>query len=338
MTSLISYLSGHLSGHMSYHMGSFIGLALPGGWAETLLSSALAFAVPLVLAGVGECVCERGGVLNIGLEGMMLSAAFLAVLASHATGSPWLGVAAAVAGAIILGSVFGWLVIHRAANQVVVGTAINLLALGLTGVWFGVASARLAVTGAQLRGIRLPDWSIPVLADLPVVGPTLFRANILLYVAALVVPLSAFVLTRTRLGLQLRAAGEHPVATEAAGSSVVALRWGGVLVGAALAGLAGAFLAIGHVASFADNMTAGKGFIALSLVIFGRWNPWGVLAGAAVFSLAVGCANVLGTQGRGRPEEVLLLALPYAATLMALLLRTGRRGGPAALGRPLERT
>lgn len=320
-------------------MPLFAFITLPAGWAETLLSAAVAFGVPLILAGVGECIVERAGVVNIGVEGLMLFAALAAVVASHASGSPWLGLLAGLAAAGAVGLLFGVLVVYRSVSQVVAGTAVNILALGATGAGYFAVTQRLAAQGAsRLVGAKLPDWPIPGLSQVPGVGPTLFSTNALAYGAFLLVPLSAWVLYRTRLGLQLRAVGEYPRAAEAAGADVRRVRLVSVLIGAALAGAGGVFLSIGHVVTFGENMIAGKGFIALALVIFGRWSPWGVLGGAAVFSFAVGMATVLATQGRGRPEEVALLALPYAATLVALLLRSGRTAAPAALAQPYARS
>lgn len=314
------------------------GFRLPEGWLITLCSGALAFAVPLLLAGVGECVAERAGVINIGVEGMMLCAALASVLASNATGSPWAGALAGLLAAVAVAAAFALLVVYRNANQVVVGTAVNILALGLTGALFYAVTQDLSARGInQLRGVRLPTWPLPGLSGVPALGSTVFNGNVLVYLAFLIVPVCSFVLFRTRLGLQLRAAGEYPVAAEASGVNVRRLRFLAVLAGAALAGLGGVFLAIGHVDTFRENMVYGKGFIALALVIFGRWNPWGVLGGTAVFSLAWGFATVLNTQGRGRPEEVFLLALPYLATLAALVVRSGRTAGPAALGQPYVR-
>jgi ABC-type uncharacterized transport system permease subunit len=316
------------------------GLALPAGWVDTLASAALAFAVPLLLAGVGECVVERAGVINIGIEGLMLVGALAAVVASSAAGQPWAGVAAGVLAAMAVAALFAYVTVWHGASQVVAGTAINLLALGVTGVVYGAITRGLAAQGvSRLEGVKLPDLPIPWFSLLPVVGTTLFSGNLLTYLALAAPVLAAYGLFRTRAGLQLRAVGEYPEAAEAAGLSVRGVRTAAILGGAALAGMGGAFLAIGHVVSFSENMIAGKGFIALALVIFGRWHPWGVMGGTLVFSLAWGVATALSAQGRGRPEEVWLLALPYLATLVALAPRSaghGRRGGsaPAALGRP----
>lgn len=312
--------------------------ALPAQWPDTLASAAISFAVPLLLAGIGECLAERAGVVNIGVEGLMLVAALAAVYFSHASRCAWLGLLAGVVAACLLGALFGGATVYRGATQVVAGTALNLLALGLTGAAYFAVSQRLAAAGAsRLEGVKLPDWPVPLLSSLPVVGAPLFRANVLVYAALLAAPLASLLLFRTRLGLQLRAVGEYPQAAEAAGTDVRRLRLLAVIAGAALAGLGGAFLSIGHVVTFGENMVAGKGFIALALVIFGRWRPWGVAAGAAVFSLAWGFATVLSSQGRGRPEEVFLFALPYLATLAALLVRSGRAASPAALAEPYTR-
>jgi ABC-type uncharacterized transport system permease subunit len=312
---------------------------LPSGWDVTLVSAALSFAVPLLLAGVGECIAERAGILNIGVEGMMLAGALAAVAVSHRTGSAWLGLGAAALSAAALGAAFGVLTVYRNCDQVVSGTVLNLLAGGLTGALYFTLTKRLAEQHvSRLVGIKLPDWPIPGLSGIPALGPTLFRGNLLVYLAFLLVPAVAFFLFRTRPGLQLRACGEYPEAAEAAGVRVRQVRVAAVTAGGLLAGLAGAFLSIGHVVTFAENMTAGKGFIALALVIFGRWHPAGVLVGAAVFSLAWGLGAVFSSQGRGRPEEVILLALPYLATLAALLFRPQRTTAPAALARTYARS
>lgn len=308
---------------------------LPNLSPETVVSAALASAVPLLLAGVGECVVERAGVVNIGVEGLMLVAALAAVMASHAAASAAVGVLAAVAAAMLLAAGFGAITIYRNANQVVAGTAVNLLALGLTGAINGTVTRRLALENvSRLAGVKLPSLSVPLLSRLPVVGPTLFAGNALVYLAFLSVPAAWWFLQYSRPGLQFRAVGEYPEAAEAAGTDVRRTRLLAVLAGASLTGLAGAFLSIGHVVTFVENMTAGRGFIALALVIFARWNPWGVLAGALIFSLATGLATSLGSSGRGSPAEVFLLALPYLATLIALLPRARHALAPAALGLP----
>jgi general nucleoside transport system permease protein len=308
---------------------------LPEGWAVSLVAAAVAFAVPLLLAAVGECIVERAGIINIGVEGMMLTAALAAVAVSGAAGSSLAGVGAGAGSALALGVLFGVFVVLRRANQVVTGMAINLLALGLTGAIYFSLTRRAALAGSgQISGVKLPDWPVPGLSALPLLGDPLFSANALVYLAFLAVPVGAFFLQRTRPGLRLRAVGEKPEAAEAAGVRVQTWRFAAVLVGALCAGLGGTFLAIGHVVTFGENMIAGKGFIALALVIFGRWSPWGILLGAALFSLASGFGTVLGSQGRGRPEEVFLLALPYVATLVVLIAQPGRSRAPAALGRP----
>jgi simple sugar transport system permease protein len=267
----------------------------------------------------------------------MLVAALAAVLASSAGGSPWLGLLAGAGAAVLLGVLFGALTVYRRTDQVVTGTALNILALGLTGAVFYLVTQQIqAQGGSRLIGVKLPDWPLPLLSGLPVVGRPLFGGNVLVYLAFLLVPAVGWFLGRTRVGLTLRAVGEYPPAAEAAGTHVLRLRFLTVLAGSALAGLGGVFLSIGHVVTFGENMVAGRGFIALALVIFGRWNPWGILAGTAVFALASGLAIDLSNSGRGRPEEVFLLALPYLATLVALVFRSGRSASPAALGQSYQ--
>lgn len=322
---------------MTSDLGSLSGLASFSGPAWlTLLSAMLAFAVPLLFAATGECITERAGVLNIGVEGLMLGASLAAVAFSRLAGCAWAGLGAGVGVAVLLGAVFAWTVIERRANQVICGTALNLLCLGLTGVIFGVVSARLAGDGGQFSGVKLPGWPAPFFSGLPALGPTLFSSNVLVYAALLVAPLASFWLFRTRSGLLVRAAGEAPGAVDAMGAEVRRIRWAAVLAGSGFAGLGGCALTIGHVASFQENMVSGRGFIALALVIFGRWTPIGVAGGVLLFSLAWGLATLMSAQGRGRPEEVWLLALPYAATLVVLVfLRRARgAGAPASLGMP----
>lgn len=311
---------------------------MPALWAETIASATLALAVPLLLAALGECIAERAGVLNIGLEGLMLAGAFAAVAASHFTGSPWPGVAAAVGASVALALLFGWAVVYRRTNQVVSGTVINLLAYGLTGAFFYTLTSAAAGRGeVRLAGQLLPRWRVPFLADLPALGPTLFHSHCLTYLALIAPALCWVFLSRTRTGLRLRAVGEKPEAAEAAGINVLGARMAATAVSGLFAGLAGASLVVGHVPAFSDNMVGGKGFIALALVIFGRYHPWGIAAGVLFFSIAWGAATLFASQGRGRPEEVLLLALPHTATLIALCLAGQRSSAPAALAQPYPR-
>jgi simple sugar transport system permease protein len=273
--------------------------------------STLAFALPILLAALGELVGEKSGVINIGLEGQMLAGALAGAAASFAFGNATLGLAAAIAAGVLLAAVFAWLVVSLRADAIVVGTGINLFALGMTGVLHRAISNRAA--GGAYEAQVLPEWVFAALA-------------------LLLIPLLWWGLQKTRAGLQLRAAGEYPSAAEAAGASVVKLRWAATLFNGALCGMAGAFLSMANTNSFAENMTAGRGFIALAIVIFGRWNPFGAMAAALLFGAANAAQFQLQSQ-LGTEFYPLLLALPYVLTILTLAGFAGRTKAPAALGK-----
>ena len=274
----------------------------------SLVFSSLALGVPLLLAALGEIVGEKSGVLNVGLEGMMLSGALCGAAISTITGNAWLGVLAAMIGGVSLSSVFAFLVVTLRGDAVVAGTGLNLFALGFTGVAFRAVSAKYPTSQAAI----VPESFFYVLA--------------LFLCAAL-----WFAISSTRSGLAIRACGENPRAAESAGINVARVRWSCTLWNGALCGLAGAFLSISHTNSFAENMTEGRGFIALALVIFGRWNPWGALGAALLFGAAQGSQFWLQTRV-GDQFYPLLLALPYVLTLVVLAGFAGKVRAPAALG------
>ena len=301
---------------------------------EAVLTSGVVMAVPLLLAALGELFAERAGVINFGVEGMMLGGALAGAAAAFYGHTPWLGLLAGVAGGVALAALFAAVTVSRGADQVVAGTALNLLALGATGAAYRAMSERL--TGPLLA----PTWgavAVPGLARLPVIGQAFFHRNALAYGAYLLVPVTAALLFHTRWGLNLRAAGENPAAADTMGVNVAGIRWGAVLLGGALAGCGGVFLSIGHVRTFSENMIAGRGFIALAVVIFGRWNPWGIGAAALLFGLAQGLSYSFQALNLRAPYQ-LFLALPYLVTLGALMIRGGRSLGPAALAQPYQRS
>jgi ABC-type uncharacterized transport system permease subunit len=232
-----------------------------------------------------------------------------------------------------LALIFGVMVIHRRADQIVVGTAVNLLALGLTGALY---RGLYGETGSALTVKMLPPLEIPGLASLPVIGPAIFQQNALVYLALLLVPTLAFLLYRTGWGLSLRAAGEEPKAADTAGVRVFRARYGACLLGGALAGLGGVFLSIAHADTFTEGMSSGRGFIALAIVIFGRWTPWGVLGASLLFGAANALQFALQSQGYNLPYQF-LLALPYVITLIVLTGSAGRSRGPSALAQPYVR-
>lgn len=298
----------------------------------SLLAIGVSLAVPLLLAALGELIVERAGVINVGIEGMVLAGALAGFAGSHAMGSPWLGALAAIGAGVVLAVLLAALSIGVGADQVVVGTAINILALGLTGVFFR------ALFGGP-GGLAAPFGPLPVpgLHRLPLVGTAFFEENALGYLAWALVPLCSIYLNRTRAGLRLRAVGEYPAAADGAGVRVPVVRTLAVLWGGALAGLAGAYLSIGYTNGFTENMSAGRGFIALAVVILGRWTPGGIALAALLFGLADALHYQLqaGSQSGiiGRIPYQFLQALPYLMTLLALLLRSRLRSAPpAALG------
>ena len=312
-------------------------------WATILvglLFTGVRLAVPLLLAALGETLAEKAGVINVGMEGMMLAGALAGFAAAFAGHSPWAGAGAALLAGAALAALFAALSVGLGADQVVVGTAVNILALGLTGVFFRAQP--------QLNGATAPAFaplSLPFLH--PAAGATaglpgqllsaLFEQNALGWLAWALVPLVWLGLFKTRWGLRLRAVGEYPSAADGAGVQVARVRVGATLAGGALAGLAGAYLSLGYTVGFGENMTAGRGFIALAVVILGRWNPFGVAAAALLFGLASALQFQFQAASTRFPYQ-LFLALPYLLTLLALLGRS-RLGAaaPAALGETYQR-
>lgn len=298
---------------------------------DALLEAALRLAAPLLLAALGELVVERAGVVNVGIEGMMLVGAFAAFAAASASGSPLVGAAAAVAAALLLGALFAAAAVLARADQIVVGTAVNLLALGATGL-----ALRAAFPDGATDAPGVADLALPGLAELPLLGPLLFRQSPYAWLSFALCGGVAFFLARTRAGLALRAVGEAARAADAEGVSVPAVRCLAVLFGAAAAGLAGSILTLSQSHVFTEGMTAGRGFIALTVVIFGRWRPAGVLGAALFFGLASALQYRLQARGLGIPYPVFLM-FPYAVTLAVLAFAGGGGRAPGDLGRPYAR-
>lgn len=275
----------------------------------------LVFATPVALAALGETVGQRAGVLNIGLEGTMLFGAYVGMVVGLRTGSPALGLASGAAAGLATAAILGVLCVALGADQVVAGTGINLLALGVTGTLY---RAEFGQSGQLIDVARLPTWQ----------GVDAVAAG----TVGLAVALTWFI-KRSSWGLALRATGESPEAVHAAGHSPRRLRVGALVFGGVLGGLAGAYLVLGISGSFAENMTAGRGFVAIALVTFGRWNPLGVMAAA----LGIGYLNSLQYTFQSRGAELpfqLFIALPYIAALLVLVVAGRGSAAPAALGIP----
>lgn len=296
-----------------------------------LLSSTLRIATPLILASLGGVVAERSGVTNIGLEGMMLLGAFLAVVGSFYAG-PWVGVACALGGGMLAGLIHGFMSITVKANQIISGTAINILAVGLPNILIPVIWPEHFATTPVVE--TLPCIQLDAIGKLPVVGPILNAQSPIMYVAFLMVPFLHVMLYKTRFGLRLRALGEHPKAADTLGVHVVRIRYIAMLISGSLAGLGGAFLSIAYQSQFSMAMTAGRGFIGMAAMIFGRWKPVGALVACLLFGFADAFQAAAQSAGVPIPPD-LFLAFPYVLTLIALVSLAGKRsGGPAAAGKP----
>jgi simple sugar transport system permease protein len=294
-----------------------------------LVAATLRWATPLAFAAIGGIFSERSGVVNIGLEGMMLAGAFFAILASAASGSWVIGLGAALLAGAALALVHAFFSVNLRADQIVTGFAINFLALGLTGYLF---RSLYGSEGTPSDISRIPNVAIPGLVDVPFVGEALGALSLMVWLVPALLVASWVVLFKTPAGLRLRAVGEHPRAADTVGISVARVRYAGVVASGMLAALGGAYLSIGFVGSFNENMTAGRGFIALAAVIFGSWRPGGAFGACLLFGFASALAQRL--QSEADISANLLSTLPYVLTLVALVGLIGRSRPPAAVGRP----
>src|SRR5215207_163946 len=296
---------------------------------SALIAGMLRFATPLIFAAMGGILSERSGVINIGLEGMMLMGAFFGIVGSDVFGSWFLGILVGVASGAVMGLVRAVVSIHLRADQVVSGTAINIRALGITGYVF---IFHYGDQGTPGEVPRVPSVTLPLIEDIPFVGDAIGKTNLLTWAALLLVPLLTVYLFRTRGGLRLRSVGEKPRAADSVGLPVIRTRYIAVIASGALAALGGVYLSIALLGSFSENMTAGRGFIALAAVIFGSWRPWGALAGALLFGFSSALAQRLPAFSES--TAVLFQALPYVLTLVVVAGVIGRSRPPAAIGVP----
>jgi ABC-type uncharacterized transport system permease subunit len=291
-------------------------------------------ATPILLAALGELIVERSGVLNIGIEGAMIAGAFCGLSAAWFSGSIALGLLAACAAAVALNALLALLVVNFAVNQVVAGTGIDILALGLTGLFY---RRFFGVTGGVITIAPMKPIPLGPLARIPLLGRALFHHTPLVYLAFALVPIVALMLTWTRYGLELRAAGERPEAADALGLGVFRLRWQALTMAGLLSGLAGAYLTMAYTNTFVEGISAGRGYVALSVVIVGRWNAWGVAAASLLFGLAMALQFGLQAFGTAIPYQF-FLALPYVMTVVVLAFMGGQADAPSALGEPYLRS
>ena len=296
---------------------------------SALVAGMLRYATPLIFGAMGGILSERSGVINIGLEGMMLIGAFFGIFGSDLLGSWVLGVAVGVAAGALIGLVHAFVSIQLRADQVVSGTGINFLAIGITGYIF---IYHYGDQGTPSDISRAPNVTLPLVEDIPFIGEAIGQMNVLTWAALLLVPILSVYLFRTRGGLRLRSVGEKPRAADSLGLPVLRTRYLAVTASGALAALGGVFLSIGLLGSFNEQMTAGRGFIALAAVIFGSWRPFGALAGACLFGFSTALAQRLPAFSES--TAVLFQALPYVVTLVVVAGVIGRSRPPAAIGVP----
>ncbi|MDP8947792.1 MAG: ABC transporter permease [Actinomycetota bacterium] len=295
------------------------------------LQATIRIATPLVFAALGGLFSERSGVVNIGLEGLMLISAFAGVVGANLSGSALAGLFTAVGAGLLFALIHALMCVTFEADQIISGTAINLLALGGTGflmvVIFGSGGTSPRVEGFE-------SVAIPLLSDIPIIGKALFDQSILVYLMYILVPVTYFVVFRTPFGLRLRATGEVPEAVDTAGVSVARMRYYGVGLSGILAALGGAYLSMGLLSAFTEGMTGGRGFIALAALIFGRWHPVGVLA----LPLIVGFTQAItfGVSLEAVPIEFVEM-FPYLLTIIVLAAFGGRAIAPAAIGKPYRK-
>ncbi|MHA7218448.1 ABC transporter permease [Arthrobacter sp. MDT1-48-3] len=296
-----------------------------------LLAGSVTLAVPLIFGSLSGVLCERSGVVNIAIEGQLLFGAFAAAVAASLSGSAFVGLLAAAVAGVLVSLVLAVFSIRYVVNQVIVGVVLNVLVSGLTGFLF---SAVLSEDAERWNSPpRLPVIEIPLLADIPVIGPILFQQTIVGYLMYVAVALVYVALYHSRWGLRTRAVGEHPKAADTLGVNVNRMRFTNVLLAGVVAGVGGSFFTLVAVSGFGRDMTAGQGYIALAALIFGRWNPIGAFFAALLFGFATNLSNVLSLLGTPVPDQFLRM-LPYVVTVFAVAGLVGRSRAPGASGIP----
>lgn len=300
----------------------------------SLLSITLVTATPLTLAALGGMMCERSGVVNIALEGIMLTGAFVGYAAAFATHNLWLGVLAAIIAGMVIAALHAVLSINFLVDQIVSGTVINILAVGITGVFYRnfIESQNRAGPGT------LAQWNIPVLSDVPVLGPIFFQNQFVTYAMLALIVIVHFTLFHTVWGLRTRACGEHPRAAETAGINVYFVRYVNVIASGALAGLGGAYFSLQQIGNFLPGMTGGRGFIGLAAMIFGQWTPVGAFLASLLFAGSDQVGSRLQSVFHVPIPLQFLGMLPYILTIVVVAGAMGRAVAPAAVGRPYKKS
>lgn len=298
-----------------------------------LIESTVRMSIPILLAGLGELYSERVGIINIGLEGLLTIGAIGGFFGSYFTGNPWIGLFFGMLLGMMLNLVFGYATVSRNGDQIVNGMALNILAVGLASFiyrsYFGVITNPERVQGFQ-------SVEIPFLSELPIIGPALFAYTPVVYLTFALIPLSWYFLYHTHWGLILRATGEHPKTVDTLGISVTRQKYIGIMICGALSGMGGAYLTLAYMNMFMEGMVAGRGFIALAVVIFGRWLPSGTMAAALLFGFTDALQLRIQALGFAIPYQFMLM-LPYVLTMVALVGFVGRSVAPASVGKPYYR-
>lgn len=299
-----------------------------------ILAAGVRLAVPILLATLGELITERSGMLNLGLEGIMMFGTLAGFVVSQITESPWIGALAGFIAGGVAGLIIAILCVTMFANQAIVGVVFNILGGGLTGFIFR-AIYGVRTSEVPPRSIGFEPLEIPVLKDIPLLGEIFFQHSPLVYIAVLLVPVTAFILWRTRFGLDIRAVGGFAKAADTMGIDVYKIRYAAMILGGALAGLGGASLSL-QLGVYRDMMTQGRGFIAIAIVTFARWNPWIALAGALLFGVADSLQLHLQAFGFKIPYQFLLM-IPYVLTVIVLVFSSSRVIPPSVLAVPYIR-
>lgn len=295
-----------------------------------ILTSAIRLATPYLFAAIGEAFAQSSGVLNLGVDGIMLVSGFAAFYVVLHTGNPWLGLLAAIIVGLLMGLLMSFISVTLKAEQGISGIGLYIFGLGLSSLLFKV------MVGTVKTVVGFQPVKIPLLGDIPLIGPIFFQQSLLVYAAFLLVPVATWVINKTTLGLKIRAVGQNAAAADSLGVNVNRIRYFSVCLGGALAGVAGASLSISLLNLFQENMTAGMGFIAVALVYFGGWKPMGIMWGALLFSTVNAFQLWMQVLGVNIPSDVAIM-LPYLLTIAALVFAVNRARQPAALNVPFER-
>jgi len=300
---------------------------------EDILSAGVRIAAPIAFACLGELINQRSGIMNLGIEGIMLISAFSGFAGAFLTGSLLVGVLFGLIAGALMGLLVGVLSIKLKANQVIAGIAIWIFGVGLSIYAYRAIFGGMSIP-PTIEGFKATP--IPILGDIPVIGEILFRQNVLVYLSYLLVFALWFILIRTKLGLKITAVGEDPKVADISGINVFKMRYFAVIAGSALIGLGGAYLPLAYIHTFAENVVSGRGWIAFSLVIFGRWHPLKTFAAALMFGIIDASQLYIQGSGFAVPLELMLM-LPYLFTILVLVIGGTKSGMPASLGKPYSR-